>query len=194
MIDWETKYHALLKKLEGLDSNIKIYPAAVRGMGEESDYKQRDGFKNGWNAAILNYGEKFAEIVHDAQDEISDDLNLLMSADLGWLQEDGSLEINLNDTWYWACSDCEVVSPQEMKAVARLFNKYGFAGILYWVYKKRNDEYTQFEDYNRFIDFVAKEEEIIRKIPGSTKRAQYKCQYTLGSKPRKTSWWRFWNK
>lgn len=35
--------------------DMGIYPAAVSGYNDERDYKERDGYKNGWNAAVKEF-------------------------------------------------------------------------------------------------------------------------------------------
>ena len=68
--------------------------------------------------------------------------------------------INLNDVWGWACADGEVVSEEDLPELAELFFRYGYCGVLWWVSKKRNNCRSEFEDINRFLDFVANEEAI----------------------------------
>ena len=41
----------LLLELKAIPRDIGIYPAAVKGYGEEADYEQRDGYKNGIKTA-----------------------------------------------------------------------------------------------------------------------------------------------
>lgn len=57
-----------VEALKAADLDMGIYPAAVRGWGEQ-DYEQRDGFKNGWNACITEYGHKTFSILCAAQKE-----------------------------------------------------------------------------------------------------------------------------
>lgn len=51
-----------IRQMLDVDSEMGIYPAAVSGYNDERDYAQRDGFKNGWNAAVMNYGEAMSKI------------------------------------------------------------------------------------------------------------------------------------
>lgn len=182
-VDWEGKFRALVRELEDIDTDYGIYPAAVKGCGEERDYEQRDGFKNGWNAAIMQYGQSFGKIVARASECVQDsDLQMLINANVGWLN-DGKLSLNMNDTWAWACASVEPVPPEEVKEVARLFRSYGFAGLLYWVSKRNDDLRSEFHDINRMIDFVRNEEKIRDDFPSSSKRAFEKVVYTLGDYP-----------
>lgn len=167
----DAKFHALVLALQSVGEDIGIYPAAVRGLGEEKDYEQRDGFKNGWNAALIEHGQAFNAIVEKAAADLPTDLVLLLAADVGFLQPDGSFFLNFNDTWGWACADGEVVPPDEIKTVARLFRAWGWPGLLYWATTKRAGLRSEFKDNNRFIDFVAREEALIAAVPDSNKRA-----------------------
>jgi hypothetical protein len=93
-----------------------------------------------------------------------------------WLQT-----LNMNDTWGWALADCEYVSDEELSEVGDLFFKYGWCGILYWVSEKRGGMKSEFADINRFIEFVRNEENIIKEIPSSSKRAYIAMVYTIGN-------------
>lgn len=89
--------------------------------------------------------------------------------------------INLNDAFYWACSDAEYVEDSELPRLAELFFLYGLCGVYYWVaVEKRGDETPEFVDVRRFIEFVRQEEELRKQEPSSSKRAYLKHQYTLG--------------
>ncbi len=97
-------------------------------------------------------------------------------------EESGEVELWLNDTFAWACSDCFTVKDCEIDELYRLVKKYGFCGAAYWAGKKDGIR-SAFEDINRYIDFVTHEENLIKELPSSDARAGYKLQYTLGSKP-----------
>jgi hypothetical protein len=165
------KFDALVKALESVGDDIGIYPQAVRGYNDERDYEQRDGYKNGWNAAIIEYGQAFRKAVVAASD-MDDDVLMLLASDMVSLRRDGTtLWINFNDTWAWACADGEVVTPEDVPEVARLFRSWGWAGLLYWATTKHPDLRSEFKDNNRFIDFVAREEAFRKAVPDSSTRA-----------------------
>ena len=112
-------------------------------------------------------------------------LNLLNLTDVFYDADDDEPEmaqmINLNDVFGWAVADCEKVKDDELIEVAGLFKKYGWCGILYWVSEiKREGSRSEFLDNNRFIDFVKREEDLIKQEPDSDKRAYKKYKYTLG--------------
>lgn len=89
--------------------------------------------------------------------------------------------INLNDTFYWACSDCQRVTDDELPRIAELFWRYGWCGVLYWVLvEKRKENLVEFADVNRFIEFVAQEEKIRVDEPSQSRRAYMRRQYTIG--------------
>jgi hypothetical protein len=100
----------------------------------------------------------------------------------------GSLYLNLNDAFGWACADAEKVEDHELIEVARLFRDYGWCGLLYWASEKRCGARTSFEDNNRFIEFVRHEERVRREVPDSGRRASHRVHYTVGVAPR-TWWW-----
>jgi len=87
--------------------------------------------------------------------------------------------LNMNDVWFWACADYEEVKEEELPEVALLFYRYGSIGLLYWVSQKRNAR-SEFSDINRHIDFVRHEEDLIKSVPSSSKRAYKKVTYKLG--------------
>lgn len=90
--------------------------------------------------------------------------------------------INLNDAFYWACSDGEYVEDDELPRLAELFFRYGYCGVMYWVaVEKRGGETPEFLDVRRQIEFVTQEEAIRKELPSSSKRAYTKRQYTIGA-------------
>lgn len=89
--------------------------------------------------------------------------------------------INLNDAFYWACSDSEYVEDSELPRVSELFWRYGIGGVYYWVaVEKRDNEVPQFVDVRRQIEFVRQEEQIRKDVPSDSARAFKKVQYTIG--------------
>ena len=114
---------------------------------------------------------------------MSDPIACLNAAGLFFFEADDEMPpytLNMNDVWSWASGDCETVSPQELPELARLFQAYGWCGILYWVSEKRGGCRSEFLDNNRFIDFVRHEETLRKEVPGSNERAYKKLVYTLG--------------
>ena len=165
------RFDALVHALESVGEEIGVYPAAVRGCNDERDYEQRDGFKNGWNAALMEYGSSFRAAVERARVGISSDVVMLVAADVASILPDGRLEINFSDTWAWASSFLEDVRQDEIPEVARLYRAWGWCGLLYWATVNNPGLRSEFKDINRFIDFVKREEAFIKAVPSSSKRA-----------------------
>lgn len=88
--------------------------------------------------------------------------------------------INLNDTLYWGCADCQQVPDECLVEVASLMWSYGWAGVLYWVMQRRPNERPEFEDVRRWIEFVRQEEAIREREPKPSRRAYLKAVYTIG--------------
>lgn len=55
-----------LLKISEADDDMGIYPVAIKGFNDERDYEQRNGYMNGWNAAVTEFTGKVATIVDDA--------------------------------------------------------------------------------------------------------------------------------
>jgi hypothetical protein len=62
----------------------------------------------------------------------------------------------MNDTFAYACADCEEVPDDKINEVAKLFRLYGGAGLDYWVSEQRG--------YDPGIEKYAKEVKRIRKL------------------------------
>lgn len=89
--------------------------------------------------------------------------------------------LNLNDAFFWACSDGEYVSDEDAPRVAELFFRYGRCGVWYWVVvEKRDGSTAEFMDVNRAIEFVRNEEAFRVEFPDSTKRAYTPLTYMIG--------------
>jgi hypothetical protein len=134
-----------LFELNSIPEHIGVYPAAVKAQNEEQSYEQRDGFKNGWNACIMEYGAKIDYVLDEAGEPWLDDEKLLAAAGKYTFMFDAQCKndensgwyVFLNDTWYYACGDGEDIPKDEIKNVAKWYRNYGEAGALYWVYLQR---------------------------------------------------------
>lgn len=96
--------------------------------------------------------------------------------------------INLNDAFYWACSDCETVPEECLLEVARLYQRYGRCGLYYWVLERRGEKRVEFKDVNRFVEFVRREEQLRKDVESSSKRAYHALTYTLGEEMAEPGW------
>ncbi len=114
------------------------------------------------------------------------DIALLKAADLFYPAdpEDGPQEdqyvLNMNDVWGWACSWGEEVPKDKIPELAGLYRLYGWPGVLYWVSCRHGNMHSEFRDNNRFIDFVANEENLRKEVPDANNRAYKRVRYTLG--------------
>lgn len=160
--EWEQKICELLSA-----TSFGIYPEAVKSYDKEKCYKERDGWKNGWNAAVMEYGSKIRGILHGEKRPWSSTDKLFAAAgdDTFMLNEDGSWYVFLNDTWYWGCADGEDIPKEEEKEVAELFREYGRAGVFWWVAKKRGhvSEFAAEQAMIKAVNDVESVKEICRK-------------------------------
>lgn len=104
-----------------------------------------------------------------------EDSDLLEDEGPEWLQT-----LNMNDTWGWASAFGEYVPDDQLPIVAELYRSYGWCGILYWVSERNNQMKSEFQDINRFVEFVRYEEKLKVDVPNSSRRAYTKSVYTLG--------------
>jgi len=142
-----------------------VYPQSIITM--DKDYKtvvkeeKRTEWQEGWNACQSEIFNKLNDALGKLEEGISDELALLMVADVGCMQ-DGKFLLNMNDTFHYACSDCEEVKLEEYKEVARLFRTYGGSGIDYWVAQKRGYD-PEIPAYRGNVKEVRKYEEKRKK-------------------------------
>ena len=90
--------------------------------------------------------------------------------------------INFNDTWCWASAWGEYVEDDELPELGRLFWHYGWAGVLYWGSQKNKGMRSEFYHYNRMIEFVEREEALVKKYPSESTRAYHKTWYLIRGK------------
>lgn len=121
---------------------------------------------------------------NDDVDEIEDARKLLVAAEVVYGKDEdcpnGDQVLNMNDTWAWATAWGETIPDEELPRVASLVRQYGYCGALYWVSERHKGMRSEFEDINRFVEFVRMEEAIRVEVPHSSKRAYTKKVYSLG--------------
>lgn len=144
-----------LKELEEIENHWGMYPAAVSGYNDERDYEQRDGYKNGWNACVMEYGTAIAEATFKAQEKWSDEELVFASDDGCFTKIKDDWYVVVSDTWYYACSDCEPIPKDKWGEVKKWYQDWGWAGLLYWVYLQRKHEPQVKTAWERF-DVVRK--------------------------------------
>lgn len=127
----------ILSALESVSGQIGVYPQAVSGMGEEHDYKERDGYKNGWNACHMNYLREVNKALRAIDERMSHAEQLFLTLDDFFMKSDSGWNVFISDTWYWGCADAEFIPVDEYDLVADIVKSYGYVGLLFWVFKKR---------------------------------------------------------
>ena len=144
----------VMKAVTDVLATFGIYPqATIDGKGVRTE---RTEWQNGWNAALMELSKRIDEVEKQIEETgISDELALLLIADVGWLQ-DGKFVLNMNDT-FWGCADAEEANEEEVKEIAKLFATYGYKGITYWVAKKRGFD-PEIPRYKSDVDEVRKSE------------------------------------
>ena len=89
--------------------------------------------------------------------------------------------INMNDVWGWACADGHEVPMDKMPELRRLYDDYGWCGVLYFVSEREGGHGSAFHHFSRMIEFVRKEEAIRSKHEHHSAYAYDKQSYTVGS-------------
>lgn len=88
--------------------------------------------------------------------------------------------IMMNDVWGWASAGGYEVTDKNVRRVAQLYDRYGFAGLVY--YQTEADpryKASEFTDNNRFLQFVQNEERIRKEVPDYNKRGYHKAAYQI---------------
>jgi hypothetical protein len=167
----DNKYKALIHELEGICDTVSIWPAAIRGCGPDKDYEERDGYKNGWNAAVSDLTDKIAKSLDRAKEGLDADSALLLASEYVIKHGDKLLLIQ-SDTWGWAYCHTRVIKKEQIAEAADLFRRWGSAGLLYWETQQPDGiQKSEFKDINRFIAFVKQEEDFRKSEPSDSKRA-----------------------
>jgi hypothetical protein len=127
-----------IEAVENALGNIGVYPESRTENYGSKDQKTtpRTTWQDGWNACYVEILEKIFDQLRILRKEVDENFALLSLIDAGWMDEDKYV-LNMNDTFHYACADCEEVNKEEAKEVVRLFKRYGFKGIDYWVAQKR---------------------------------------------------------
>jgi hypothetical protein len=108
------------------------------GVNEKGEYVKRGPHGDGWNDCLMEMHRKIYDRLKLLEEgQIDKNLLFLSLADVGYFDEEYGFMLNMNDTFHYACSDCEEVSEEEAKEVVRLFCTHGYKGLEYWVAEKR---------------------------------------------------------
>lgn len=144
-----------VKAVSDVLMEMGIYPKAVIEGGVE---KKRTEWQDGWNAAVMKLSGEIKTQLEKLEGGISDDLALLMITDVGWLEGD-QFKLNMNDTFWFACADCEMVNKEDIPKVASLFRNFGYKGLTYWVAEKRGYD-PEILSYKEEVEEVRKKSKL----------------------------------
>lgn len=119
-----------------------IYPAEIH---QGDKITCRTDWQNGWNEAQSNLvkdwcvAEEVISTWTKAEQNMLEDM--LISDEIHiYIRKEKCVELmlNMNDTFHYACSDCEIVPLGSLKEVYDLWKAYGFDGSMAWVSNKRD--------------------------------------------------------
>jgi len=150
-----------IKAVQDVLATTGIYPQSRTD--DNGKTTKRTEWEVGWNAAILHISKEIFKQFDIMSKGIDEDLALLLLADVGWFRGK-DLMLNMNDTFHYACADCEIVESFEFKEVARLFKTYGGRGIDYWVAQKRGYN-PEIPKYKQGVEEVRAREVVIPLCP-----------------------------
>ncbi len=88
--------------------------------------------------------------------------------------------LDMNDTFGAALVMSKYVPDDELLEVARLFQRYGECGLIYWVSEKNNQMTSGFPAINRYIEFVRNEEKVRSETENLSQWAYKKVSYFIG--------------
>jgi len=117
--------------------DVGIYPKAVKTGNPEIDYEERDDYKKGWNDGSREVYQALWEILRKAELEISRAETMFLLYEDMFLHMDDKWYVNLSDTWYYSSSDKEEIPTEKYDEVFNLVRRFGYYGLLYWVYQQR---------------------------------------------------------
>lgn len=116
-----------------------IYPQAIIKNGVEH---KRTEWQEGWNACFSDINERFAKLESwwEAlpQNETKEKLEKLLTEDNLFLHagKEVRMSVNCSDLFFWACSDFEEITMEEIGDLINCYNETQFGGEL-WCCRKR---------------------------------------------------------
>jgi hypothetical protein len=127
---------------EAAEDDMGIYPMATRH--PDGREEKRTEWQDGWNAAVIGHTNKICKI-HDWFDGLPEDIRpiaeeLIVGEALSLSIDDDGIRpyLLINDTFEYACSDCEDVTLEDLLSIVFLWREFGYDGLIAWVAKKRN--------------------------------------------------------
>ncbi len=131
-------------KYELAYNDMGLYPASV--LGGPNAYEKRSDWQEGWNAygsqlldKVIQIG-KFIEGIPEQHRGIVKKLLIddKLSLSVGKNDGDHQLWVNCNDLFFWACSDGEDISIEELPDLLRALEESPKNGDILWVCRKRH--------------------------------------------------------
>jgi len=133
------------KALEGIynisaTTNLGIYPTT--GYTSTKDDPTAE-WMDGWNAAVTNQNGYVIEIYAFLRKLAPKHLTIVEDLLLeGWIElgndEDGvNLAVACNDTFFWACGDCEIITVEELSDLQECYRQSPKHGGDLWVARRR---------------------------------------------------------
>lgn len=89
--------------------------------------------------------------------------------------------LNMNDVFGWALAFGQKVPDGDLEELDRLVKWYGYIGAIYYTSEKNGAMRSEFEHYQRAIDFVREEEKLRTEHPNPSDLAYFKASYALPS-------------
>ncbi len=133
---------------EAAEDDMGIYPMATRH--PDGREEKRTEWQDGWNAAVMDHTNKICKI-----DQWFDGLPEHLQSIVEELIVEEALRLSVekvdaiqtyllvSDTFSYACSDCEIVSLEDLPLIRVMWREFGYDGLVAWVAKKRNIEPVQ---------------------------------------------------
>lgn len=120
--------------------NIGIYPMSVKG--GKRPYEKRTERMEGHNEAVMEITRKAGVIAkwieeHPHREKIE---RALMDETIDLHEHNGKIKlfVNCNDVFYWACSDLEEITPEEIDELENCIKQSEKHGPMLWTCRKRN--------------------------------------------------------
>lgn len=128
-----------VKQLKAVVGNcfdtVGMYPLSVTKLGVTIN---RTDWQSGFNYGVIEIVKRIEETIEFFEKSQNEDLLRLLELDLGWWK-DNKFRLNMNDTFSWACADSEDVDEKDYKEILRLYDLYGYEGLIYWVSEVRGE-------------------------------------------------------
>lgn len=103
------------------------------------NYHDKPEFKEGWSQCELAHIQRYISLENEKWQSDRNILFLLLTGEC-WLNQENRLLLNMNDTFAYACADCEEVPEGKVEEIISLYKRHGNNGLIYWVAKQRGED------------------------------------------------------